>query len=57
MNVAVNALGVALTPGVASVYQIAVKIPDGTPPGDLSVWVEIGGVRSQAAILNVGPAL
>jgi uncharacterized protein (TIGR03437 family) len=47
-------LGGALSPGSAGLYQIAVRIPEPAPDGDLLVVTEVGGFRSQEnALLTV----
>ncbi|MEK7409400.1 MAG: S8 family serine peptidase [Acidobacteriota bacterium] len=40
-------LGGALSPGSAGLYQIAVRVPEAAPNGDLPVVAEVGGFRSQ----------
>jgi uncharacterized protein (TIGR03437 family) len=42
----VEFLGAALSPGSAGLYQIAVRVPDSAPDGDLPVVAELGGFRS-----------
>jgi uncharacterized protein (TIGR03437 family) len=39
-------IGGALSPDFAGLYQIAVRVPDSTPDGDIAVVAESGGVRS-----------
>jgi uncharacterized protein (TIGR03437 family) len=41
---AVEYLGGALAPGSAGLYQIAIRVPYGTPAGDLPLNVQIAGV-------------
>jgi uncharacterized protein (TIGR03437 family) len=42
----VEFLGAALSPGSAGLYQVAVRVPDSAPDGDLPVAVEFGSIRS-----------
>jgi len=49
-------LGGALSPGSAGLYQIAVRVPAGTPAGDIPVVVDAGGVSSPDGVfLTVQP--
>jgi uncharacterized protein (TIGR03437 family) len=45
-GLAAEVLTGALSPGSAGLYQIAVRIPDAAPEGDLPVIAEVGGFRS-----------
>jgi uncharacterized protein (TIGR03437 family) len=42
----VDILYAGVTPGFVGLYQINVKIPAGTPDGDLSVIATVGGIKS-----------
>jgi uncharacterized protein (TIGR03437 family) len=46
-------IGAALAPGLASLYQIAVRVPR-LASGDQSVVIRVNGVASPGAILSVG---
>lgn len=50
----VNAISTAMTPQSAGLYQVAVRVPDTISAGDVTVWVEIGGVVSASGLLAVG---
>ena len=42
-GVNVPVLGAALSPGLAGVYQVAIQVPAGIPPGDALLKATIGG--------------
>jgi uncharacterized protein (TIGR03437 family) len=42
-GVSANVVGAALSPGLAGVYQIAIKLPDSVPAGDVLVKAKVGG--------------
>jgi uncharacterized protein (TIGR03437 family) len=44
-------IGVALSPGSAGMYQIAIQLPDAVPTGNVSVRATVGGVQTQAGAL------
>ncbi len=46
----VEFLGAALSPGSAGLYQIAIRVPDSAPDGDLPVVAEFGSVRSPETV-------
>jgi len=39
-------LGAALSPGLAGVYQVAIRVPDGVTEGDAVVKVSMAGVST-----------
>jgi uncharacterized protein (TIGR03437 family) len=43
--------GGVLAPGNASLYQLAFRVPQNTPDGDLPIVVQIGGLSSAANVL------
>ncbi len=45
---AANVLYVGITPSIPGLYQVDFQIPAGTPGGDLSLVLEIGGIQSPA---------
>jgi uncharacterized protein (TIGR03437 family) len=45
-GLAAEYLGGALTPGSAGLYQLAIRLPDAAPGGDLPVVAEIAGHRT-----------
>jgi len=49
-NISTQVLGAALTPGNGGVYQIAIRVPDNAPDGDLPVVVSVAGVQSPAGV-------
>jgi len=46
-------LGSALAPGFVGLYQVAIRMPQGVPPGNQPVILTIGGVRSNTAQMAV----
>jgi uncharacterized protein (TIGR03437 family) len=42
-SVSANVVGAALSPGLAGVYQIATRLPDSVPSGDVLVKAKVGG--------------
>ncbi len=55
-GVRANFIAAALTPGFIGLYQVAVQMPLGVPAGSRDVVITVGGLRSNAAPLAVGPA-
>jgi len=49
-NIPATVIGVALTPGDAGVYQVAVQVPANAPNGDLPVVAQTMGIQSPANI-------
>lgn len=49
-NVPAQVISAVLTPGEAGVYQIAIRIPNGTPGGDQPVVAQVAGVTSPAGV-------
>jgi uncharacterized protein (TIGR03437 family) len=47
----VTALGTALSPGLAGVYQIAIQLPSNLPNGDYEVVATVTGSMSPASVL------
>ncbi len=45
---AANILYVGITPSIPGLYQLDFQVPAGTPAGDLSLVLEIGGIQSPA---------
>jgi len=45
-----SVLASALTSGLVGVYQVAIRIPDNAPDGDLPVVAAVGGAQSPAGM-------
>ncbi len=48
-----SVLGAAMTPGSAGLFQIAIRIPESVPDGDLIIQAQVSGYGSPAARITI----